>query len=92
MGVVVSTYASSVRVALTYGRWAARHPRLGTLVLASEFLVVPAMFWLLFGLWAGLVVLGVVIVFLTLVVIWVQRARRRRGLPPLPSLWRNQAS
>lgn len=78
------------RWAFVWGGWAVKHPRVAIVVYVLELLVVPALWWLVFGFgWiAALVFLAVESVGVFVVIpLWANRQRRRRGLPPLPSLW-----
>jgi hypothetical protein len=81
-----------VRGSLVWGRWATRHPRIARLVYVSEYAALFALYWVLFGIWAGLIAAAVMVTLLNLLMAWARRGRRQRGLPPLPSLWRNRSS
>jgi hypothetical protein len=78
------------RWAFVWGRWAAKHPRVAIAVYLLELLVAPAV-WLVLGLgWiAALVVLGIEgVAFFVVVPLWINKQRRRRGLPTVSPLWR----
>ena len=87
---VIRLLAPVVRLALVWGRWAAQHPKTAILVYALELCVGPAIWWSLFSLRAGLIVLVVELGLIATLFFWARRVRRKRGLPPLPPLWRKQ--
>jgi membrane protein implicated in regulation of membrane protease activity len=62
-------------------------------VYALMLLVAPALRWLVFGfgLIAALILLAAEVALWVGVHLWARWIRRRRGLPPLPPLWRKQS-
>lgn len=67
------------------------HPRIAVAVYILELLVAPALWWLVFGFgWiAALVFLIVeIVVFFVGLPLSANTVRRRKGLRPLPPLWR----
>jgi predicted PurR-regulated permease PerM len=78
-----------VRGSLAWARWAVRHPRLARLVYLAEFAAIVAVYWALLGIWAGLIAAAVIVILLNLLMTLAQRSRRKRGLPPLPPIWRD---
>lgn len=82
-----------LRWAFIWGRWAAQHPAVAMTVYALELLIAPALWWFAFGFGfvAAVVLLAVEIGTWMGIFLWARRMRRRRGLPPLPPLWRRQS-
>ena len=81
----------TVRGSMVWGRWAARHPRVARLVYVAECAALGVIYWLLFGIRAGVIAAALMFVFLNVFVGYVRLIRRKRGLPPLPSIWRSKS-
>jgi Flp pilus assembly protein TadB len=79
-----------IRIAMLWGRWAAQHPLVAIGVYVLELCVAPAVLWSIAGPTVALIVLVVEVVVIALMWVYVRYARRRRGLAPLPPLWRKQ--
>ena len=79
-----------IRVAMVWGRWAAQHPLVAIGVYLLELCIGPAVSWPIAGPTFAVVGLVVEVVVIALMSVYVRYARRRRGLPPLPPLWRKQ--
>jgi hypothetical protein len=69
-----------VRGSLVWGRWAAQHPRSAQVVYVIEYVAFGALYWALFGIWAGVVAAILLVVLVNLMMAWARRSRRRRGL------------
>jgi hypothetical protein len=73
------------------GGWAAKHPRAACAVYLAELAAPVVLWWVLFGGWAPLVLLGAMVALCAVLFVLVRQERRRKGLAPLP-LWRKLPS
>lgn len=75
---------------MVWGRWAAQHPLVAIGVYTLELCIAPAVVWSIAGPTAAVIVLVVEVVVISLMLVYVRYAWQRRGLAPLPPLWRKQ--